>query len=232
MANYTTLLWDLDDTLLDFKKCERNALKKSFARYGRSVGDDVVSLYSKINESYWKRLELGEVTRQELLVGRFRTLFDTLLYRDLDPVQFRLIYNEELSLSAYLKEDAWEVVSACRDLGFRQYVVTNGVADTQKSRMRLSKLDQIMDGLFISEEIGAEKPSTAFFDQVFRSLGDLERGQALLVGDSLSSDMKGGKNAGIATCWYNPKKKPADEEIPVNYEIRCLPDLLALITRP
>ena len=94
MANYTILFWDLDDTLLDFKKCERNALLKSFAKYGRSVGDDVVSLYSKINESYWKRLELGEVTRQELLVGRFRTLFETLMIQDLDPVQFRLTYNE------------------------------------------------------------------------------------------------------------------------------------------
>lgn len=230
MPNFTTLLWDLDDTLLDFKKCERNALLKSFAKYGRSVGDDVVSLYSKINESYWKRLELGEVTRQELLVGRFRTLFDTLLYQDLDPVQFRLTYNAELSVSAYLKEDAWEVVSACRDLGFGQYVVTNGVADTQKSRMRLSKLDQMMDGLFISEEIGAEKPSAAFFDKVFQRLDGLDRGQVLLIGDSLSSDMKGGKNAGIATCWYNPKKKPADVEIPVTYEIRSLPDVLALIT--
>jgi 2-haloacid dehalogenase len=229
MADYTVLFWDLDDTLLDFKKCEKNALLKSFAKYGRSVGEDVVSLYSKINESYWKRLELGEVTRQELLVGRFRTLFDTLLIRELDPVQFRLTYNEELSASAFLFEDAWEVVAACRNLGLRQYVVTNGVTDTQKSRMHLSKLEQLMDGLFISEEIGAEKPSAAFFDKVFAMLGEVDRKQVLLIGDSLSSDMKGGKNAGIATCWYNPKKKTADREIPVNYEIRSLSDVLALV---
>lgn len=229
MANYTILFWDLDDTLLDFKKCERNALLKSFAKYGRSVGDDVVSLYSKINESYWKRLELGEVTRQELLVGRFRTLFETLMIQDLDPVQFRLTYNEELSASAFLFEDAWEVVAACKDLGLRQYVVTNGVADTQKSRMHLSKLEKLMDGLFISEEIGAEKPSAAFFHKVFETLGEVDPRQVLLIGDSLSSDMKGGKNAGIATCWYNPKKKPEDREIPVTYEIRSLPDVLALV---
>ena len=231
MAKYTTLFWDLDDTLLDFKKCERNALLKSFAKYGRSVGDDVVSLYSKINESYWKRLELGEVTRPELLVGRFRTLFETLMITDLDPVEFRLTYNEELSKSAFLFEDAWEVVSACKNLGFAQYVVTNGVAGTQKSRMHLSKLEKLMDGLFISEEIGAEKPSAAFFQAVFEKLGGLNPKEVLLIGDSLSSDMKGGKNVGLATCWFNPKKKPADKEIPVTYEIRSLPDVLALITQ-
>lgn len=229
MANYTILFWDLDDTLLDFKKCERNALLKSFAKYGRGVGDDVVSLYSKINEGYWKRLELGEVTRQELLVGRFRTLFETLMIQDLDPVQFRLTYNKELSASAFLFEDAWEVVAACKDLGLRQYVVTNGVTDTQKSRIHLSKLEKLMDGLFISEEIGAEKPSAVFFHKVFETLGEVDPRQVLLIGDSLSSDMKGGQNAGIATCWYNPKKKPGDREIPVTYEIRSLPDVLALV---
>ena len=86
-----------------------------------------------------------------------------------------------------------------------------------------------MDGLFISEEIGAEKPSAVFFHKVFETLGEVDPRQVLLIGDSLSSDMKGGQNAGIATCWYNPKKKPGDREIPVTYEIRSLPDVLALV---
>jgi len=230
MGKYTTLFWDMDMTLLDFKRCEYTAIKRSFERFGRTVGDDVVSLYSKINDSYWKRLELGQVTKKELLVGRFQTLLDTLLMHDLDAAKLQPVYQEELSRVAWLLDGAWVTVASCKGMGYRQYVVTNGVASTQRSHLRLTKLDKLVDGEFISEEMGAEKPSAEFFDRVFASLNGVERADVLLIGDSLTSDMRGGKNAGIDTCWFNPGKKERDPQIPVTYEIHSLTNLLAIVS--
>lgn len=230
MRDYQILLWDLDETLLDFKKTERYALTKSFESYKLNISDDIISLYSKINESYWKRLELGEITKAELLPGRFRTLFETLRIDKINPEEFRLEYQKNLGSVGYWIPEAKETVLACKDMGKKQYIITNGVAVTQRSRMHLSGLDKIMDGVFISEEVGVNKPNPLFFDKVFEELAITDRSCSLIIGDSLSSDMKGGVLSGVRTCWYNPRRKKREESIPVTHEISHITDILAFLS--
>ena len=233
MSKYKCLLWDLDDTLFDFKKCEHDGIVESFRKHGKSVTEDVISLYSKINDSYWKRLERQEITRQEVLVGRFRSLFETLMYYDMDAVAFQNTYHIELGKQATLMDGAWEALSASRDMGFCNYVITNGVAQTQKNRMRLSHLDELVDGVFISEELGVEKPSPVFFTKALKTIEseqeDITRDQILVVGDSLTSDMLGGYQSNLDICWINVRKRENDLALPVNYEIFHLMDIITIL---
>ncbi len=233
MSKYKCLLWDLDDTLFDFKKCEHDGIAESFRKHGKSVSEDVISLYSKINDSYWKRLEKQEITRQEVLVGRFRSLFEALLYRDMDAADFQNTYHVELGKQAVLMDGAWEVLSVCKDMGLYNYVVTNGVAQTQRNRMRLSHLDELVNGVFISEELEAEKPSTVFFAKALQVIQkdhpSITKDHILVVGDSLTSDMLGGCQSGLDVCWFNVRKKENDLALPLNYEIYHLLDIIAIL---
>lgn len=168
-----------------------------------------------------------------MLVGRFRSLFETLLYYDMDAVAFQNTYHVELGKQAVLMDGAWEALSACRDMGFSNYVVTNGVAQTQRNRMKLSHLDELVDGVFISEELGVEKPSPVFFSKALETIEseqkDITRDQILVVGDSLTSDMLGGYQSNLDICWFNVRKKENDLALPVNYEIFNLMDIIAIL---
>lgn len=218
---FTTILWDLDGTLLDFLYSQKYALTKCFRTIGREISDETVQRYSQINDSFWKRLELGEITREELLTGRFVALFEELGISGVDIGAFLREYQEGLgSVYSYI-DDSLTICKSLQGL-FRQYVVTNGVTSTQKNKLRLSGLSEIMDGLFISEEIGADKPGKAFFDFCFERLEEKDKSRILMVGDSLSSDIKGGALAGIITCWYRPEGAVNASPYQPDYEISDL----------
>lgn len=218
---FTTILWDVDGTLLDFLYSQRYALTKCFRTIGREISDEIVQRYSQINDSFWKRLEKGEITREELLPGRFAVLFEELGIKDVDIGAFRREYQEGLgSVYSYI-DDSLTICKSLQGL-FRQYVVTNGVTHTQKNKLRLSGLSEIMDGIFISEEIGADKPGKAFFDVCLARIEEKDKARILLVGDSLSSDIKGGVLAGIRTCWYRPEGAVNGSPYQPDYEISDL----------
>lgn len=218
MGRYEILLWDVDQTLLDFEKSQEYALKSSFEKFGMKVNDKILSRYSEINEGYWKRLEKGEVTKAELLTGRFAMLFKELGITHVMAENFEPTYQEALGSVFYFRDDADLL---CRKLKgrVRQYAVTNGVSKTQRNKLRLSGLDQILDDIFVSEEMGCPKPQTEYFEACFHKIPDFKREKAIIVGDSLSSDMQGGNNAGIACCWYNPDKKVNTSGLKIDYEI-------------
>ena len=229
MGNYTTVLWDLDQTLLDFNKAMNCALRAVCGRYELNVDDEIVARYAAINQSFWERLERGEVTQKEVAVGRFRTLFQELKIGHIEPEVFNTIYQKELASVYFYKEGAKELVTALRQKGYRQYIVTNGVAFTQESKLRRSGLDQIMDGVFISEHLGYPKPMKQYFDACFAALPQIKREECILVGDSLTSDMQGANNAGIAACWFNPDHKDNETEVRTDYEIHHLEELLPIL---
>lgn len=231
MSLFTTILWDVDGTLLDFEYSQKAALTKCFQTIGKTITEEILKRYSEINDMFWKKLELGEVTKAQLLNGRFTQLFEELNICDVDVDTFRKEYQEGLgTIFAYL-DDSLEI---CRFLRgkVKQYVVTNGVTSTQMSKLKLSGFYDIMDGLFISEQIGAPKPQKAFFDYCFSHVEEQDKSRILLVGDSLSSDIKGGITAGIPTCWYRAEGTDNPTDLQPSYEIHDLHQLFEILKIP
>lgn len=225
---FDIILWDLDGTLLDFKIAQKEAITQVFRSIHKPLTDDIVDLYSRINESYWKRLELGEVTQPQLLSGRFKTLFDELGMTDVDVEAVRKEYEEVLgNVYEYIHDS----LGLCKMLQSkcRQYIVTNGIAGTQRRKINLSGFRDCMDACFISEEIGYEKPTEKFFEHVFGQIPDFDPERTLIVGDSLTSDIKGGALAGIKTCYFNPDRHPVSGEVTPDYEIEHLWDVLHVL---
>lgn len=229
MGKYHVILWDLDQTLLNFDLSMDYALRAVFGQYGLKIDDRIAARYDAINKSYWNRLELGELTKEQVTVGRFRTLFEELGIADVRPEEMNTDYQRELGSVFFYMDGAKELVTLLKDKGYRQYVLTNGVNSTQASKMKRSGLDRIMDGVFVSEVIGWPKPMKEFYDACFAALTDVKRDQCIMVGDSLTSDMRGAENAGIASCWFNPEKRKKDVDVRTDYEIRRLEELKAIL---
>lgn len=229
MRKYTTIFWDLDQTLLNFDLSMDYAIRTVFGQFGLEINDEIVARYDAINRGYWNRFELGGITKEELVVGRFRTLLEELGIDRVTPEEVQDVYQKELGSVFFYMDGAKELVTQLRAEGYRQYVVTNGVNATQANKMKLSGLDQIMDGVFVSELMGYPKPRKEYFDACFALLPDVKRGECILVGDSLTSDMRGAVNVGITSCWFNPEGKPKDVNVHTDYEIHRLTELLPII---
>ena len=217
------LLWDVDNTLLSFEAAERVAIRKGFDRRGLGeCTDDMLQRYSAINRSYWERLERGEITKPQVLLGRFEEFFR----QEGIPVSLAEAFNEDyqrdLGETCVFMDRSFELLSQLKAEGYEQYAVTNGTKVAQDKKLGISGLGALMNGIFISEVVGAEKPSPLFFDYIFRALPHVFRKECMIIGDSLTSDMKGGEQAGITTCWYNPAHKPNQAGVSVDHEIENL----------
>lgn len=221
------LFLDLDDTILDFQKAERIALSKTLASFGLEPTEAVCALYSKINKAHWERLERKELTREQVLTGRFETLFRQMGYR-VDPEEVARTYEKNLSIGHYFLPGAEEAVDRLHKK-YRLFLASNGTASVQKGRMTSANLYRFFERVFVSQEIGHNKPSKAYFDTCFAQIPGFDPSRAIIVGDSLTSDILGGQNAGIATCWVNPAGKPRREDIRVDYEIKALSELESLL---
>ncbi|MCM1087616.1 MAG: YjjG family noncanonical pyrimidine nucleotidase [Muribaculaceae bacterium] len=229
MGKFTAILWDLDQTILDFNKSRDYALPYTFHEMGLEINAEQTALYLEINDSYWKRLERGEITKDEVHYGRFRTLFEKLGITGKSPEKMEEIYQDALSSVVFFRDNADEIIARLKEQGFRQYVITNGFYKTASKKMSLSGLDKLMDGVFVSEVIGVPKPQKEYFDACFAQMDGITRKECLLVGDSLTSDMQGGINAGIATCWYNPAGLPNTPGLAIDYEIQNLQELFSIL---
>lgn len=222
------VLLDIDDTLLDFGKAEAAAIKKTFERIGIPATDKVIARYSEINNAQWSALEKGELTRQQVLVRRFDILFEELGIKGVPSEMAQASYEYLLGIGHYFIDGAVELLEALKDK-YELYIVSNGTACVQDSRLASAGIAPYFKDIFISERIGADKPSREFFDRAFSRIEGFEREKAIIVGDRLSSDILGGINAGITTCWFNPKRLPPDPDIPADYEIHALNELPELL---
>lgn len=225
---FKAILWDVDGTLLNFLKSEKAALKECFhlCNLGECT-DEMISQYSEINDNYWRRLEKKEIEKPELFRGRFRDFF--MKYGlEFDVDNFNSLYQQILGNHIFPNDNSIELIQALKG-SIKQYAVTNGSFTAQDRKLRKSGLDKLFDGIFISDIVGYEKPSPLFFDKVFEKIEE-GREEAIIVGDSLTSDILGGNNAGIACCWYNPENKPAPANIRIDYIIRNLNDIREIIS--
>ena len=216
---YKYILWDIDGTVLDFLASEAYAIRFLFKKYGiGECSDEQLKMYSEINAKYWQKLERNELTKPEILVGRFREFFEII------GADIRLAesFNEDYQVTL---GDHIEFVDKAEEILLSQKgkytiaAVTNGTKVAQEKKLCLSGLDKVFDAIFISENVGYEKPSGKFFDYVFEQLGITDKKEVLIIGDSLTGDMKGGFESGIGSCWFNPRHKPNTLDITMTYEI-------------
>ena len=221
------LLLDLDDTILDFHKAERIAIAKTFSDFGVEPTEAVLHCYHLINRSCWERLETGEWTREQVLVNRFSLLFDEVGVVA-DATACARAYEKNLSIGHYFLPGALEAVESLSKK-YRLFLVSNGTASVQKGRMTSANLYPYFEKVFVSQEVGYNKPAREYFDKVFAQIPGFDTKKAIIVGDSLTSDILGGINAGIATCWVNPGHLPKREDIPADYEIEGIYQLETLL---
>lgn len=218
---------DLDDTILDFHAAERIALAKTLSHFGVEPTAAVVERYHIINRQHWERLERGELTRDQVQEGRFRVLFAE-LGREADPVAITRNYEKNLGIGHYFLPGALEAVQAL-SRHHRLFLASNGTASVQHSRLTSAGLYPYFEKVFISQEIGYNKPSKEFFEACFAKIRGFDRARAIMVGDSLTSDILGGIRAGMKTCWINPAHEPPRADIRPDYEIESLSQLPALL---
>ena len=221
------LFLDLDDTILDFHKAERIALSKTLASFGLDPTEAVLGRYHIINKEHWERLERKELTRDQVLEGRFRTLFAE-LGRTVDAAAVTRAYEQNLSIGHYFLPGAQEAVQRLSQK-YRLFLASNGTATVQHARLTSAGLYPYFEKVFVSQEVGHNKPSREYFDACFSQIPGFDVGKALMVGDSLTSDILGGSRAGMKTCWINPDHLPPRADIPVDYQLERLAQLEALL---
>lgn len=219
------LFLDLDDTILDFQKAERLALAKTLESFGLPPTDTVLARYHAINREHWERLERKELTRQQVLVGRFAALFAE-MGLSAQAEQVARAYEENLSQGHYFLPGAEEALKSLSKK-YKLYLASNGTARVQAGRLKSAGIIPYFQEIFVSEEMGYNKPDPAYFDACFARIPGFRKDRAMMVGDSLTSDILGGIQAGIATCWVNPRHKTG--EIHPDYEIESIVQLEALL---
>lgn len=228
-ANYKILLFDADETLLDFESAQYDALTNLFQMHDFQLTDEILEQYNILNINLWRAYERGEITRDEVLNTRFERLFHELGHV-VDGVLFEKEYHLELNKGHKIIPGSIELLDQLQD-SYDLYIVTNGVADTQYERLTASGLLPYFKEIFVSEVAGYQKPRIEFFEYAFDRIPNFNPKEALIIGDSLSSDMQGGINVGIDTCWYNPKRLENTLGLPITYEIHELKDLLNIVSK-
>lgn len=229
MKNYKTLLFDVDDTLLDFHAAQDSALDQLFSSVGIEPTDNVKQAYATYNQSLWEKLERNEITRDELMAVRFPTFFKEYFDKELPNNSLNDRYLSFLAQGHQEMPGARELLATLTARDYELYVVTNGVKAIQEKRLQESGFDQYFKQIFISEILGAQKPSPVFFKRAFAQIDDFDKDKALIIGDSLSSDMLGGQNAGIDTLWLNRKGQVADPKLKIDLEVDSLAQIGELL---
>ena len=223
------VLLDLDNTILDFNKAEHRALRRALTVQGLSFDDEIAALYHQINMRHWEMLEDGILTRAEVLVQRYEALFRELGVQA-DAERTQGLYETYLAEGHWFMPGAEEMLRSLAG-NCRLFICSNGVKRVQDGRIGSAGIARFFEKIFISENMGANKPERRFFELCFREIPGFERARAIILGDSLSSDIRGGINAGILTCWYNPSGKENTGPIKADYEIRDLGEFEGLLRR-
>ncbi|MEM7333303.1 MAG: YjjG family noncanonical pyrimidine nucleotidase [Chloroflexota bacterium] len=224
---YQWLLFDADNTLFDFSLAEEKAFQATFAAQNLPFSDKTFQQYKQINKIVWEQFEQGLLTPDEVKVTRFERLFEA-LHIEQDSKRFSTAYTDQLSLRDDLL-DGVEALLATLAPTYKMGLITNGLKKVQRSRLARSSIQSYFDPVIISEEVGSKKPETKIFDVAFTAMGNPAKASVLIIGDSLSSDILGGINYGIDTCWYNPSRKPNSDRLPLTYEIQSLDQLPQLL---
>ena len=221
MKKIKAILYDVDGTLLDFEIQEEVALSYCFKKYNLGeLSEEKLELYKRINLGYWEMFEKNLITKEKLVVKRFEDYLEALGVK-LNAEEVNDTYFSKLGDTIVFKDNSYELVKSLKGK-IKQYVVTNGAIRVQKTKLAKSGFDKLMDDVFISDEVGYQKPRKEFFDTIKNRLGDIANDEILIVGDSLTSDMKLADNCNLISCFYNPKKKDYKVDFKIDYEISDL----------
>ena len=213
------ILWDIDATILDFLAAEEAAIRFCFQKHGLGeCTDEMLGRYTVINRRYWEMLERGEMSKAEILVNRFKEFFESEGLNTDCAGAFNDDYQIALGDTICFRDNGYELVQKLQGQ-YRQFVVTNGTYVAQERKLRKSGIGELVEEAFISDLIGYEKPAMEFFDHVFDKIGHYEKDEVIIIGDSLTSDMQGGNNAGIICCWYNPNHLENNKGVKIDHEI-------------
>jgi 2-haloacid dehalogenase len=225
--HYPWLWFDADGTLFDYNRAEATALRQTFHSLSLPFEEGYLDVYRKINTGLWQALERQEITQAALGFRRFELLMEALQVSG-SPEQMSSAYVQQLAICSDLMDGACEVLQTL----YRKSqiaIVTNGLEAVQRGRLAHSKIRKFITELIISEEVGAAKPGAAFFDAAFTRTGHPAKSDVLIIGDSLTSDIQGGVDYGIDTCWYNPEGQKQPEGLQITYEIKHLRELLEIV---
>lgn len=220
---YQTILFDVDGTLLDFDRAEKEGMDEVLRAYGLTPTDELHMKYHVINKRLWKEFEQGMIEKNQIMETRFSEFFGDLGMK-VDGLEAERLYREQLNQSAVLIDGAVDILEYLSGK-YELYVVTNGVSKTQYQRLSKSGLDKYFKDIFVSEDAKSQKPQKEFFDYCFSRMPAVSLSGMLIIGDALNSDIKGGNAAGIDTCWYNPQVQEKDLAVHIDYEIKNLKEL-------
>lgn len=221
---YEIIIFDADETLFDFEKAEKDALKNTILEFDIEYDENYhLKVYKEINSAIWKELEDGLITQKKLKVERFKRLSDR-LKTEFDEVQFTKAYTKHLSNASFLYDDSITIVENLHK-DYRLSMITNGLKDVQDTRIRKSIIAKYFEDIVVSEEVNVSKPDPKIFEHALNNIKHTDKSKVLMVGDSLTSDIQGGINFGIDTCWFNPSKIVNTTGINPTYEICSLMEL-------
>ena len=226
---YSTVLFDLDHTLLDSDESEAAAFAHTMRFAGVLDHGPLLDTYRRINLTMWAQVEAGTLLANDVRTRRFES-FNRIVGIEADPVEMGEVFVEGLGGFGELYPGAIEVLEAVGGIAVMG-LVTNGISDVQRARVARLGIDRFFDAIVISSEVATSKPGSAIFDIAFERLGRPDRASALMVGDSLTSDMAGGHGYGIATCWYNPRREQPAVDFEIDHVITKLADVVGVVTR-
>lgn len=225
---YEVVIFDADETLFDFKKTEREAFKNTMVEFNLEYDENHhFKIYKEVNTAIWKELENGLITQKELKTERFKR-FSQRINANFDETEFAAAYMKHLASGSFLYNDSMDLVQNIHK-SFRLTIVTNGLKDVQHNRIRKSTIAKYFEDVVISEEVQVSKPDPKIFELALKNINHCDKSKVLMVGDSLTSDIQGGINFGIDTCWYNPSKIENTTEIKPTYEISSLMELKEIL---
>ena len=226
MKKYSTIYFDLDNTILDFTASEHNAVAKLLNLHKIPCNEEIIAKYSAINQTWWERFEKGEIKKQEIFAGRFRDLLAHFSFEG-DPIKMSEDYFEFLSQGSDIIDGADKVLEYVKEQGYTVCITTNGMSRTQYRRINNCAIKQYFDYIFVSEDAGHQKPEKEYFEYAMANSPEKDRSKILVIGDSMSSDILGGINFGVDTCWLNPKGKMG--EYKPTYEIANIMQICGIL---
>lgn len=228
MKKYELILIDADDTLFDYGKGEETAFEKSCLSFGIDYEKEIhLELYKKINSKIWKDFEDKKITADKLKTERFERFFTELSLK-ISAKEFSDSYLSNLGQADFLLEGA-EELSEYLFNNFKLVLVTNGLSKVQRSRIGKSVIARYYENLIISEEVGSPKPENGIFQKCMEIAGHFDKETTLIIGDNLNSDIKGGIDFGIDSCWFNLHNKTGTNEITPTYEISSLQEVYQIL---
>lgn len=228
MNDIKVVLIDVDNTLLDFKKCSKQAMELSFAQNNVEMKEEIFEYFLKINDELWERLEKGEITKDFLHQNRFKSIFEKFNIKNAPAQKVELEFIEFFSKSDLHVDDALEILKYLSKK-YTVHVASNSNHDRQLKRLTSAGMIEYIDTIFASGQIGHLKPSEEFFKTCFEKLDNIEKHQVIIIGDSLTADILGGKNFGIKTCWFDKDNKSIKREEMADFTINRLIDVKKIL---